>query len=534
MAVNEETGSDAGADGKDAGRASRSEGDGSMLRSPRGAVRWPMVALGGMMLVFSALVLPTVDGGVSSWDSHKIQVAVRMLVDNGVVMLSRPPGHPTTDFFLFGGMGWLLRKCGGAFNGTVFLTVQWLVALALGGVFFAWLRRSGVAAGAAVAAVFVLMFSPQFFDQTVNGEEILLGLALVWSALFVLAGGGSERPSGWRVAGAIGLFAWAIGCRAELVLCAVVLLPVYFLQRGVRDPKFWWLAAAGLALAVALVWLPVLRVIWRDGPRAGDVADIHGAPVLAVWGYKVMFRSFGFPLSLVLAAAGLLAAKRLAERRTGWAARDWTTLGALVTVAVFLALFLWQPGKPAYILVCLPLLLWVVAQLSPRWMGTMALLTAVGVFAGVDIFRGRDLGLPHRIDGSYLGAIKGKPSHRLDYIAALARTEVTQKSVIIGDAWSWIYEHHVARGTWRAQVVKLKQRGVGFAPKGDPLRVLLPREVTFTPEMLRGFHDEGYEIVMDRALWRTLYARYEAKTPATDRVTIRNIPVRLIDVAGED
>jgi len=494
------------------------------------------IALSSVLVTFTALVLPTVGGGVGSWDSHKIQVAVRALLDRGLVMLSRPPGHPTTEFYLFGGLGRLLEKTGfGTFNVTIFLTLQWAVAVALGGVFYGWLRRSGIAPLRAALAVFALMFSPQFLDQAVNGEEILFGMLFVWGALFILARDPEMPLRGRRMAAAVGLFALAIGCRAEYVLCAAIFLPLALIQRGVRAWRAWLLTAAGAALAVALVWLPVLPVIWRDGSRAGDVADILGAPVLLIWGYKVLFHSFGFPVSLVFAVSGLLALGGLVAAIRARRTCEWTVLGAVLVVAVFLGLFLFQPGKPAYVLVCLPFLLWLTARRHVGWLLTVGVLTAIGACVGLDIFKERRLVAPHFVAGAYRAALDGKPVSQRGYLEALSKIEVARKSAIVGDAWSWVYEYHLERGTWRGAAKDFgRRRGRAYVPAGGVERVLLPREVTFVPGVLRRFHEEGYEIVMDRTLWRTIYARYELVAPTQDRVMLGDIPMRLVPVVAEE
>lgn len=495
-----------------------------------------VIGLGAILAVFTVLVLPTVGGGVGSWDSQKIQVAVRALLDHRVVMLSRPPGHPTTEFFLFGGVGWLGEKMGwGTFNTTVFLVLQWATALLLGVVFYGWLRRSGVVAGRAMLAVFALMFSPQFLDQAVNGEEILFGMFFVWSGLFVLEGEEMGVLSGRRIAAAVSLFALAIGCRAEFVLCAAIVLPLTLVRRGVRELRVWLLTAAGTAAAVLLVWLPVLPVIWRDGSRAADVADILGAPVLLIWGYKVLFHSFGFPACLVLAAIGVLSVGSLVAGLRARRAFDLRVLSAVLIVAVFLGLFLFQPGKPAYVLVCLPFLLWLTARQHFGWLLTVAVLTAIGTWVQVDIFRGRNLATPHLVAGAYQAAVGGKPVNQLNYLKALSAVDVTRKSAVVGDAWTWVFEYHLEHGSWRGEARTFVRRGGrAYVPADGPERVLLPREVTFGPGVLRRFHEEGYEIVMDRELWRTVYARYELAAPPTDRVRIGDVPVRLVQIEVEN
>jgi hypothetical protein len=203
----------------------------------------------------------------------------------------------------------------------------------------------------------------------------------------------------------------------------------------------------------------------------------------------------------------------------------------LALCGVYLALFLVLPGKPAYMLVCLPFLLWLGARRHLAWLGAVAVLTLVGLRVGVDIFRGRTLVAPHFTAGAYAQALAGKPLRQGAYIAALAQVATAEKAVVIGDQWSWVYAYHAQRGTLPAVPVNLgRGQGEGYAIGGDPRRIILPREAAWFPQQLARFEREGFEIVMDRTLWRTLFSRYEVTAVTPDRANIGAVPVRLVDV----
>ena len=65
------------------------------------------------------------------------------------------------------------------------------------------------------------------------------------------------------------------------------------------------------------------------------------------------------------------------------------------------------------------------------------------------------------------------------------------------------------------------------------MSAILPREAAWSPQRLEGFRREGFEIVMDRTLWRTLFSRYEVTAATPDRVNIGAVTVRLVEVVPQ-
>lgn len=156
--------------------------------------------------------------------------------------------------------------------------------------------------------------------------------------------------------------------------------------------------------------------------------------------------------------------------------------------------------------------------------------TAVSVFIGVDIFRERIFTGPRLIMGSYQFARESKPALQIRYIRALAATPIEKKSVLIGDAWSWVIAYHVDRGNLQAASRPRASYYRGYEIGTNPERLLIGREAAENLRTLERFHREGYEIVVDRLLWRTLYARYDVTNTTGDRAQIGSVPVRLATV----
>ncbi len=483
-----------------------------------------------VLLIFSALVVPTVGEGVGNWDGHKILLSVQALLDHHRVVLSRLPGHPTTDFYLFGAIGWVLdHGFGRRFDASVFLTLQWITAVATALVFNWWLERSGISRRRAALAVLCLLFSPQFFDQTMNGEEFIHGILFLLGAIVLLFRDEAPPLRFTHLGAAIGLFALATGCRPEFVLSGGIIFPAYLLRQGIRDWKIWLGTALAAVVTAALVWLPI---VLTTGLVAAQDAQMDGPTKILGWGYKTLFLCFGFPTSLLLGSVvvgSLIALRRRAGKPTS---ADYTQWVSLAMVALYLGLFLFRPHKPTYVLVCVPFLLWLAARRAIGLLIATAVFTVAGLFVAVDIFRDRVLGAPHFVAGVYPVALSGKPVRQINYVTALSKIEVTTKSVIIGDVWGWVYLDLIERGAFSATQHPLgKRRGAGFVVNGDTNRILLPREFMWFPENLRHFHEEGYQIVMDRLMWRTEFAKYDVTTPtAGDVGAIGTIPVRLISV----
>jgi hypothetical protein len=486
-----------------------------------------------VLLGFTALVLPTVGDGTGSFDSHDIIRSVRGLLDRHEIIISRPPGHPVSEIYLLGSAGWLLEHAfGGRFAETAFLSLQWLAAVITGAIFYGWLvRGSGSRLGATLALI-CLLLSPQFFQQTVDGDEFIFGLLFLLGAVSLLDLAGGSVPRWGRLTGSIVLFALATGCRPEFVLCGAVLFPLQLILWRIRDWRTWVGTAGAVIVVVTIVWLPIL--LSHGLPKPLDMGLTLKDAILA-WGYKLVFVCFGFPTSLALLATLLAVGHVVYHRRDPARPGDPTASIAMLLLALlFVGVFVFLPGKPAYALSSLPFLLWLTARwLRPAVLVGLAALTLANACVGIDVFVGRKLSAPYLTPGAVASALGGKAAHQLPYLQGLVKVPVGPKSAVLGGAWSWACAYHAERGGFPATAHPLPIDGpTPYALHGSPDHLFLPRESIWWTNQIHQLHLAGYEIVVDRLVWRTVYARYAVNQTVGDTATIGDTPVRLADVGS--
>src|SRR4030081_1133478 len=78
-----------------------------------------------LLVFYGAILALQFNPGVASGDGHGIVRATQALLNGGQLEVSRPPGHPTTEFYFFGVVGWILQKGFGVeFDDKVYLVCQ--------------------------------------------------------------------------------------------------------------------------------------------------------------------------------------------------------------------------------------------------------------------------------------------------------------------------------------------------------------------------------------------------------------------------
>src|SRR5438034_3544934 len=222
------------------------------------------------LVFYGTLLAFQFDHGLASGDGHGIMRATQALLNGGQLEVSRPPGHPTTEFYLFGATGWILQKVFGVeFDDIVYLVCQSAGAVAILIIFYNLLCHLGAIRVCALLAAICLAFSTQFLFNAVDGEEFDFGLLflLVAVRLLVVRPG---TPNFTPLSLSIFCFALATGCRPELVFAAII-FPIYCLLNSKLGWKYAFITVALTGMAVVIVWLPVLLL----GIRAPYIAGMN-------------------------------------------------------------------------------------------------------------------------------------------------------------------------------------------------------------------------------------------------------------------
>src|ERR1700731_2896898 len=201
-----------------------------------------------LLLFYGAILALEFNHGLASGDGHGIVRTTQALLNGGQLDVSRPPGHPTTEFYLFGATGWILEKVFGVeFDDTVYLACQAAGALAALIIFYNLLCHLGATRVRALLAAICLAFSTQFFFNAIDGEEFDFGILFLLVSMRLLAAQ-PARPNFGRLLLSIFCFGLATGCRPELVFAAII-FPIYCLLNPELGRKYALISLALSAIA---------------------------------------------------------------------------------------------------------------------------------------------------------------------------------------------------------------------------------------------------------------------------------------------
>jgi Dolichyl-phosphate-mannose-protein mannosyltransferase len=459
------------------------------------------------LVFYGALLALQFDHGLASGDGHGIVRATQALVNGSRLEVSRPPGHPTTEFYLFGATGWILLKIFSVeFGDQVYLVCQAIAALATLIVFYLLVYRLGAPRLRAFLATLCLAFSTQFFLNAVDGEEFIFGLLFLLIAIRLLVVPTAPTNFG-RLLLSIFCFALATGCRPELVFAAII-FPIYYLLSSKLGWKYALTSVALAGIVIVIVWLPILFV----GIRSPYTAGMNLRESILGGVYRIIFQAFTPPVFLLLCWT-LRGALR--DWRRQMQSRSFVFTISCIVPLIFGAVFFLHPSKAAHLLVALPFILLLAASRSLALVLALTLFTLLGAVVNIDIFKDRQLVRPFLTAGSYFQAVRQKPCYKLDYLRKLLDQCDNRPSVIIGSTWPWDFEYHLDRGNMPVREKDLhgeiKRDISAFFSSGERC-IFLPPDAAYENALLQEWKQKGYAMKMDAKLYRTLFARYDVRS----------------------
>jgi len=318
-------------------------------------------------------------------------------------------------------------------------------------------------------------------------------------------------------------FALATGCRPELVFAAII-FPIYCLL----NPKLGWKCALAsvvlAAIAVFIVWLPIVFVGIREPYTAG--MNLRESILGGV--YRIIFQAFT-PAVFLLLCWTLITTLRSWSKQIQ--SRDFILTISCAIPIIFLAVFFLHPSKAAHLLVALPFLLILAVNRSLALLVVLSLFTVLATFVTIDIFKDRQLVRPFLTTGTYFQAVRQKPYYKLNYLRKLSEQCENQPAVIIGNAWPWDFEYHTERGNLALSEKDLhgeiKHDIPAFFSSGDHC-IFLPPDAAYEKALLAEWRQKGYLMKMDAKLYRTLFARYDVRSAFSSATAdVDGVPFKL-------
>ena len=476
---------------------------------------------------YCLLLIPQLQHGVASVDGHGAIRVTRALVNDHQLDVSRPPGHPTTEYYFFGSVAWLLNRIGHIqFSDRAYLICQAFAGLATLVAFYGLLMRLRMRPWPATLATLCLALSPQFFANTVDGEEFVIAILFLILALRCLIISHDSRTKvSWLALSAL-CFALATGCRPEAVF-AGVMYPIYWLLQRQRQGKDIAVTVGCGAAAMLLVWFPVFFV----GARPLYTAGMNARESILGGAYRLVFQCFTPPVFLLFCIIMIAALRKWPARLKDPFPGNFLFVTAWVTPIIFFAALFLHASKAAHVLFVVPFIVLLALTQSRAFVAALALLTLIGFLVSLDIFKDRRLVSPYLVPGSYFQAVSQKPYYKLPYLKQVLTEAGPGNTVLIVNAWPWDLEYHVRRGTFPAREERRSDPEQGpielFFPVSNPNCIILPHQGAFQSRLLERWQSEHYLLKMDRTLYRTLFQRYNVTAPRTDHVQIGAVSFRL-------
>jgi hypothetical protein len=475
------------------------------------------------LVVYGAILAFQFDHGLASGDGHGIVRTVQALLDSGRWEVSRPPGHPTTEFYLFGAAGWILLKGFGIeFGDEVYLVCQAIGALATLIIFYELLLVLNASRVRAFLATICLAFSVQFFLNAIDGEEFVFGLLFLLVAVWLLI----VATNLGRLLLSIFCFALATGCRPELVFAAII-FPIYCLLDSKLGWKYAFVTVFVSALAVLIVWLPTVFV----GIRPPYTAGMNLRESILGGAYRIVFQAFT-PGVFVLLSWVLFASLR--NWRKQLQSKNFVFTLSCVVPLIFFAVFFIHPSKAAHLLVGLPFLLLLAVGRSFTLLLAFTFFTLIGSLLNIDIFKDRQLVRPFFTAGNYFQAVHQKPYYKFAYLKKLLGQCENRPAIIIGNVWPWDFEYQIERGSLPLHEKDLhgeiKHDISAFLSTGERC-IFLPPDAAYENALLEEWQRKGYVMKMDAKLYRTLFARYDVRSAlVSTTVDVAGVPFNLFRI----
>jgi hypothetical protein len=480
-----------------------------------------------LLLGYLTLSWIGVESGLNTIDAYGVIHTVNERLRTGDFPQSRPPGHPLSEFWMLPAAAWIAGG-GRDLSAETYGFYQLAGGLCCLGFFWLLLRELPISAARRVPAAACLIFSPQFLIESSDGEEFLWGTAFVLATVLLmirLSTGKMARPRlGWCVA--IACAVAASGYRVEFGAMAlgVVFWTLLFSDRNLAEKMGLGFFAA---LLLALLWGP----LWiHHGAHAPWDIPLNAKTRLEIGLYKIAFDALGvFPM--LPAVAFFLPAK-------GDSVRILPPFGKAIwgywlpwLVVAFFVLFFFYPMKPPVILPAVAfLILWGAVRAGP-WLWACFVAACIGtLLVQADCFDHRAwVGWKWK-PSLWEQSLAEKSAYQGPELAAAARVAGEGRHVVIANLWPWDIEWQRKHSFWTGTALPgSAYKGWILAYQAGP-GIVVSRMSLETPALFQNYARDGYDVWIDRNVYREVFMRYAVTQALPQTAAIGGVPCRIVEI----
>jgi len=479
----------------------------------------------GLVLLLGYLILSWIGirAGLDSLDAYGVIRTVTERLQTGDFVMSRPPGHPLSEFWILPAVAWMADG-GKSLSTETYAFYQLAGGLFCLGLFWLLLRELALTPAQRLLAATCLVFSPQFLIESSDGEEFLWGTAFILAVVLLMAklsAGKMGRPRlGWCVAVASAVA--ASGYRIEF---GVIALGIVFWTLLASDRN--WIERFGLGVLAVVLFTLLWGPLWlSQGARTPYPNVLEPQVRLGVALYKIVFLALG---AIPMAVAGVF------FMQTRGPFRIWPPFGQDILrywvpwlVVICFGIFLVYPTKVQVVFPGVAFLILLMATRAQRWLWAGFVVACLStLLLQVDCFDHRAwVGFKVK-PGLWEESLSGKPAYQGAKLAEASRLAGEGRHVFIANIWPWTFSWQAAHGAWPG--VALPDGGEGVAYRVGR-GIVASRAVVDQPSLLQGFVQKGYEVWIDREVYRELFMRYALTAPTPSTAVIGGVTCRIVEV----
>ena len=477
-------------------------------------------------IFYCFLTFPWLNKGLSSLDANGVIHSANTLISNGHYVPSRPPGHPSYEFYLLYPVG---KIVGSFFNSkllitsTIYNTFQFLFGIGVLLSFYQLLRLLGLNKINSSWGVLSFCLSPIFLINSFDGDEVNQALLcfLLSFACFIQALNKFNQPFKKWILIASALLAIATGFRQEFIF-TFILFPIFFYLHP--NCTFWhFLKYVPVQLIFGfIIWCPVL--FYNNFSLPLPMPILENDPLsdlknkLLAGTYRLVFQGFTLPISILFTMVGFVLYKKFKDFAELDICQKFTLLVTGVIIPMYLVLYYTYPFKVIFVIITLPLVIISCFYLIKSRILTIFLLVFgfISIFYNIEVTKNREVVLPY-IDASiYSKAVANKSFFKSRKLDENLIYDFPNEAIVIFDLWPWDLNFMV-----NENIIENSSDKFLYSYKDDSKALFIAnRQILDESDLLLKHQMDGKLIFIKKELFSSYFYRY---SPGNVTSNIMNI-----------
>ncbi len=477
-----------------------------------------------MLFFYSILTVPWLDKGVSSLDAHGVIQSANNLLNDGIYTPSRPPGHPSYEFYLLYPLGSFIGAIRGfspEITTLVYNFVQYISGIGVLICFYSICIVLGLTRINSTLASLILCCSPIFLLNSFDGDEVNQALlCFLISFLSLLRALNTSKKTALRkyVICASLFLAIATGFRQEFIF-AYLICPIFFLFHS--QTKIWeYLKYVPIQFVFGvLVWLPVL--LYNEFGLPMPMPMPENDPLnnfknkIVVGSYKLLFQAYTLPIAILFFVLTILLIKKTKQFKNISNKECYLLYSFIIILPLYVFLFYTYPYKVAFVIITVPvLILGCFCLIKNKILNNILVIFSIfSLCLNVDATRERKIVFLYLNSSLYSQAVQNKSFSKADRSMQILDRNFAENSILIMDLWSWDLQYM----TKHKMLSKSKINQL-YSPNTNNNVYFANRQILDDSKQLKQLQMRGYSFYISRKLFISRYYKYTPNQVTSSRM----------------